>query len=253
MIFIRKFATSGMHILKVLRSELLALRKCVNHHTCVGSKLSERNPCSKLNIIFRTTTDDTKLTLPKPLITDKLSATLKKRDKISNEFTMIYRIKESFYFRAMHVMILATSLAGPVCLYLAADKHDYEFPLRMGKEFVLRSPFEVIVFVVLVSFIVISSCLVVSRFPLRMYCNKQTGDYIAVFPDLLIPWKTIKMNFKKGDVTIIPENEMWFFQMSSYKIKEKKVILNDEGFERPMELENMIHPKSRQQINRDKE
>ncbi|KFB48426.1 AGAP004983-PA-like protein [Anopheles sinensis] len=78
---------------------------------------------------------------------------------------------------------------------------------------------------------------VINRYPLRIYRNDK--EYLAIFEGQ-IPLLTKALPFKRGDVVPVPPGGILPWQESRYKVNDKPVLLLDEYFKTPSELNIMM-------------
>uniref|UniRef100_A0AAG5DFD9 Uncharacterized protein n=1 Tax=Anopheles atroparvus TaxID=41427 RepID=A0AAG5DFD9_ANOAO len=78
---------------------------------------------------------------------------------------------------------------------------------------------------------------VINRYPLRIYRNDK--EYLAIFEGQ-IPLITKTLQFQRGDVAAVPLGGVLPWQESRYKINDKHVLLLDEYFKTPSELNIMM-------------
>lgn len=77
--------------------------------------------------------------------------------------------------------------------------------------------------------------------PVRIYHNKETGDYKAIF-NALKPTDIRVLEFKKGMVNQIPPpDDFTFFRFYRYKIKDQELYMFDIYFRYPADLYNMFN------------
>uniref|UniRef100_A0A182FMQ5 Uncharacterized protein n=2 Tax=Anopheles albimanus TaxID=7167 RepID=A0A182FMQ5_ANOAL len=79
--------------------------------------------------------------------------------------------------------------------------------------------------------------IVINRYPLRIY--RQEKQYIAVFEGHIPLWKRM-LKFRRGDVVVMPPSSIVPWQDARYKINGNKVLLFNEYFRSPSELNNML-------------
>lgn len=226
-----------MSFLNVLRKDCCILMRCLTQQFTTGTKVKVDSYSCKHFI--RTITDDSKEVIRKP-VTDKVILRLKRQDGISDDYMLIYRVKRGISFVAVHCMMLSCFVAVPVSAVVIGKRSDFKFPFKIADDVVIRNKFELAVCTILFGAIILSTLILVGRFPLRIYYNKLNNDYIAAYSNLLLPWKTTKIHFKPGQVRPIREEDKLFYQLSNYMINGKKVIFVEEHFERPMDLEYMV-------------
>lgn len=187
----------------------------------------------------RTCSDDsTKIILKKP-ISDKILRRFRRRDRIPIDFDLIYRCPKSFGFICAQTGVIAVFFSGPIFIFLVGSKNDFKLPITINSDIFIGSVIELWIFGIITAAVLLSTLTLVGRFPLRIYHNKKTNDYIAATSNMLFPWRSSHIYFKKGQVKPIRESEMWPLQISNFKINGNKIIFVEEYFDRPMDLEYM--------------
>lgn len=79
------------------------------------------------------------------------------------------------------------------------------------------------------------------RTPLRIYFNKETGLYKAVFNGIL-PTKHRMLEFKKGSVIqILPGDEFTLFKNSKFTLQGNRIYMFLDFFRCPGDFYNMFH------------
>uniref|UniRef100_A0A182N1W8 Uncharacterized protein n=1 Tax=Anopheles dirus TaxID=7168 RepID=A0A182N1W8_9DIPT len=83
--------------------------------------------------------------------------------------------------------------------------------------------------------------IMVNQYPLRIYKNEK--KYVAVFEGQ-IPLLSKQLPFQQGDVVPVPPGGVLPWQDSRYKINDKKVLLLEDYFRTPSELNAMMIPEN---------
>lgn len=240
-----------MYFLSVLRSDARVLWRCINKKIILGNKPIEVSSRCNLKIICRTLNGEGKQLPNFP--SDKIIAYYKVKDRVPNDFDLIYRVRDTFGFNLCHLLITFTSFAAPLALLIIADNHDYKLPIHLMEGMSVNSINELCAFVGFAYGILGLTLIVVKRFPLRIYRKRNGGSYVACFSNLVFPWKISLMKFKRGDVRRLLESERYPFQLSNYAINGSKVIFIEDHFYKPFDLEYMVASSTPSEQNKKEE
>ncbi|XP_058064633.1 uncharacterized protein LOC131214271 isoform X1 [Anopheles bellator] len=115
--------------------------------------------------------------------------------------------------------------------------HDIVVPFQIEYATLTTNETDLLYFLGFFSFINILIRVAINRYPLRIY--RKEKQYLAMFEGK-IPLTYKKLKFYQGDVVPVPPGGMLPWQESRYKIKDKHVLLLDEYFRSPSELNTMM-------------
>lgn len=162
----------------------------------------------------------------------------RKKDNVSSDYSLIYRAPMINYIKVAQAACTSSPLV--LCgLFTAnyyfsenlfAEVDSYHGMLLDQTDTMFFLPGYVIFNLVIYLFI--------SKCALRVYSSKNHG-YKTIFQGLL-PWSTKELNFKKGDIVRKPSFNFLPWKDCQYRIGRKKVILLEQYFRRPVDLDNMF-------------
>uniref|UniRef100_A0A3F2YTY6 Uncharacterized protein n=1 Tax=Anopheles christyi TaxID=43041 RepID=A0A3F2YTY6_9DIPT len=162
-----------------------------------------------------------------------------KKDNIPAGFNIIYRAPMENYLTACNIVTSFSFLAmGGICAFTyLKDFHHIVVPFEIEYATLTANETDLLYF--LGFFFLINSVIrvMVNRYPLRIYRNDK--QYLAVFEGQ-IPLVKKQFGFQQGDVTPVPPGGVLPWQESRYKINDKKVLLLEDYFRTPSELNVMM-------------
>ncbi|KAF6201284.1 hypothetical protein GE061_005731 [Apolygus lucorum] len=170
-------------------------------------------------------------------ISASVEASLKTRDKIPNDFKIIYRAPHDKYVKVTYMTAVIAIVTVPVLLaaiYLSGNFQSY--PVEVGGIPLLEKQSDAYILLGLLCITIFNMAITVSKYPFRIYRNPLENKYIGVFQHPL-PGMVSCVEFAAGEMT---KGKGWIWKDSTYVIKNsKKVLLVPENFSTPIELERM--------------
>ncbi|EDO63992.1 AGAP004983-PA [Anopheles gambiae str. PEST] len=162
-----------------------------------------------------------------------------KKDNIPAGFSIVYRAPMENYLTTCNIVTSFSFLAiGGICAFTyLKDFHHIVVPFEIEYATLTANETDLLYF--LGFFFLINAVIrvMVNRYPLRIYRNDK--QYIAVFEGQ-IPLVTKQFSFQQGEVTPVPPGGVLPWQESRYKINDKKVLLLEDYFRTPSELNAMM-------------
>ncbi|XP_050092887.1 uncharacterized protein LOC126575910 [Anopheles aquasalis] len=161
------------------------------------------------------------------------------KDEIPLGFAIIYRAPMEYYLSACNI---ATSfsflaMAGMSVFSILEDFRNVMLPFQMEYATLTTNEKDLLLFVGFFFLVNVIIRIVINRYPLRIY--RQKKQYIAVFEGQ-IPLGKRMLKFHRGDVTVVPRSGILPWQDARYKINSNKVLLLNEYFRSPSELNIML-------------
>ncbi|XP_049829625.1 uncharacterized protein LOC126268137 [Schistocerca gregaria] len=222
-----------------LQLKTLCIRHCITVRTSWKStgKLQTEYICAEPLLEHAVYRVDQRLGM-KTWASPHLEEKIRKQDKLSSDYTLIYRAPMINYVKVAQGLCTGPPLvfcglltANYFSDFLFAEVKDSYFGLTLDQSDMMIFLVSYFLFnVVLYSFI--------SRYALRIYSNKD-HVYKTIFQGLL-PWNTKELSFKKGDIVRKPSLYFLPWKDSQYSIGKKKVILLEQYFRRPVDLHDMF-------------
>ncbi|ETN65644.1 hypothetical protein AND_002581 [Anopheles darlingi] len=161
------------------------------------------------------------------------------KDKIPLGFTIIYRAPMEYYLSACNI---ATSFSFLALVGMSAFSFSEYFrnvtvPFQMEYATLTTNENDLFFFVGFFFLINVIIRIVINRYPLRIY--RRENQYIAVFEGQ-IPLGIRMLQYRRGDVVVVPPSGILPWQDARYKINGNKVLLLNEYFRTPSELNIML-------------
>ncbi|XP_058460868.1 uncharacterized protein LOC131436261 isoform X2 [Malaya genurostris] len=161
------------------------------------------------------------------------------KDKVPIDYRIIYRAPMEYYLSACSFITSFSFVAfGGITAY--AYSHDYHtMPVPFNIEYgpLTANEQDLLLFLGFFLLANVAIRIIVNRYPLRIYRNN--GNYLAIFEGTL-PFTRKSMKFIKGDVSQVPEGGILPWQDARYTINKKQVLLFDNHFRTPSELNAMM-------------
>lgn len=175
----------------------------------------------------------------------KKNVKLKLRDKISDDYDLIYRTNfDNYVYSARLFGILTTAIVTPIIFYV-----DYyspsgitKVPIKPDVEGFLQSG-EMDMFIYTASLLIFNLMLIITsgRFPLRIYRHTQKSNYIALLPTY-VPFKTKQMQFIGGDLKPVPLTGITILPWASarHMLGDQKTYIFEHCFRTANEYQTII-------------
>ncbi|XP_055378373.1 uncharacterized protein LOC129610070 [Condylostylus longicornis] len=164
-----------------------------------------------------------------------------KRDKMSQDYTIIYRAPmENYLVISKNVTTITATLISILAGYkyiLGEKMTNISKEEQLGDLMIGDS--DLIIFAAGFILITIILRVFISKYPLRIYRKGDT--YVAVFQGQQ-PFQNPKLHFNKGEASESKPNSLNPWSESMYQLKNKNVILLTEYFKTPSELTDMMLP-----------
>ncbi|XP_055535228.1 uncharacterized protein LOC129724381 isoform X3 [Wyeomyia smithii] len=161
------------------------------------------------------------------------------KDNIPHDYRIIYRAPMEYYLSACN-FVTSFSFAAMSGITAYAYLRNYNitavpFDVEYGPLTANESDLMLFLGFFLIANVVIR--IVVNRYPLRIY--RSSEKYFAVFEGYL-PFTRKKLLFQKGEVWPVPQGGIVPWQDARYKINDKPVLLLEDYFRTPAELNAML-------------
>ncbi|XP_046736222.1 uncharacterized protein LOC124405399 isoform X2 [Diprion similis] len=153
-------------------------------------------------------------------------------DGIPLNYDIIYTSHE-YHTQAQYMFTFMPVGATMGCIYELLYQFDFTFSDPMGAA--------LNIWIVIAFYLMnIKSAILAYKAPVRIYHDKETGIYKAVF-NAWRPFKIRTLEFKKGSVMqLLPPDEFTLFAHSRYRINEENIYMVFEFFRYPSDLYNMF-------------
>lgn len=165
------------------------------------------------------------------------------KDSIPKDYQLVYRCTMSSYlYTAQYISVLG--LAGAIVIFTTtySSKMEYQFDKKTVDYFELTNEeYQSVIFMVSFVFLTLAACVLINKFPIRIYFNDATNTYLGFTYGKLPNTKTI-LNFKAGELVEQP-NRFKFLPWDQHKFKTKDgkvIILLEQYFRRPQDLNIML-------------
>uniref|UniRef100_A0AAG5DGB2 Uncharacterized protein n=1 Tax=Anopheles atroparvus TaxID=41427 RepID=A0AAG5DGB2_ANOAO len=213
------------HLLAAVRSKIRAVI-CIN-----------KQPSIIASVILRRNITTSSLACRQAVV--KREEHFLKKDNIPPGFNIIYRAPMEYYLSACNFITSFSFLAlGSVSAFTySKDFQHILAPFEMEYASLTANETDLLYFLGFFLLINVVIRVVINRYPLRIYRNDK--EYLAIFEGQ-IPLITKTLQFQRGDVAAVPLGGVLPWQESRYKINDKHVLLLDEYFKTPSELNIMM-------------
>jgi hypothetical protein len=177
-------------------------------------------------------------------ISETVEERLKEKDSIPETYGIIYRAPFLNYLRLTYTSTFVSIVGFPIAILISGYLNEkiFTLPAMIGNSVVAETYYELAGFGVGFAFVLLTTGITVRQYPLRIYCDKDTERYIAIYQHL-IPFKTTNEEFTCGDVKksysrFVP----WKNSLYEISTINRKAILLDDYFVRPIDFQNMLEP-----------
>lgn len=162
------------------------------------------------------------------------------RDNIPVNYSLIYRAPMLVLCKLAYPLGLLSAIVLPTYVYV--NLIFLQTPLAtddLGPLAFLRGDYDLIFFTLSSVAVGCSILLFVFKYPFRIFHRPSTNEYIAVLSSVT-PFKTKNLHFTSAS-KVSPESiPLDVFKHSVFKLDSKKVLLIEDCFKRPFDLEMML-------------
>lgn len=178
-------------------------------------------------------------------ISERLHNQLKIKDKVEDDYVLIYRSTLHNYIMSFQFGLFFVIPVGIYTILFTIYKYqDFEFPMEIVPDLYVEDMFQFVLFLSVTSWSIYLLSSMCNQFPLRIYHNKKTKLYKAIFASR-IPLQTWTFEFSEGTAVKKQQLSQYFVPWMSFKyvINNRSLFLIDSNFRTQAHFLQMLKEK----------